>query len=745
MADYDAEPVGAAETASSMERTSQGIVRRWMSELDMADRAEKDWRTEAQDIWRKYEAHKTRANAFNILWSNTDTLLPAVFNSLPVPDVRRRFRDADPVGKAASEIIERTQSYDLDQYDAWKIATDATLDMLLPGRGIVRVRYLPLMSGDKVLDETVQWEHVQWDDFRHGPGKRWDDVRWVAFRHEMSRDTVTETFGPEWAEKLTYADAESADELERKDQRELFQTTVLWEIWDKDQRRTLFVAPCYKEAPVSAQDDPLGLTGFFPVPRPAYAVSQSRSLTPVPLYRLYKEQARELDRVSSRINKIVEALKVRGAYAASQTELGQVIEASDNQMVPIENLSGLADMGGLDKAIWIMPIDKLERVLQALYISREQIKQTIYEITGISDIIRGSTSASETATAQKLKSEWGTMRLQKMQKEVQRLLRDAMRLQAEIYSQRYDMQRFSAITGIQLPTAEQKAQMQAMMQRAAQQAQMTGQPPPQPPREMQEMLRKPTWEDVIQLLRTDGLRQYRIDIETDSTVKEVLQSDMMGLAEVTEAIGQLMAGAAPAIQAGMLPVEVPKEIALAIARRARLGTAVEDALDSIEAPPVGMSDPKQQLQELFDNFVATQSQKVAKDQMAQQQQQAGLQQYDAAIQQTLGQVAQVGQGAAVGLQQITEQQAQQQQVLAALVQAVQEMSSQDQGTRGQVQQTMGAAVEQFTAAAQAVLSGVQNMTATMQSVVEAVSKPKQVTFERDSKTNRIVGATATLQ
>jgi len=434
-------------------------------------------------------------------------------------------------------------------------------------------------------------------------------------------------------------------------------------------------------------------------------------------------------------------LKVRGAYAASQTELGQVIEASDNQMVPIENLSGLADMGGLDKAIWIMPIDKLERVLQALYISREQIKQTIYEITGISDIIRGSTSASETATAQKLKSEWGTMRLQRMQKEVQRLLRDAMRLQAEIYSQRYDMQRFSAITGIQLPTAEQKAQMQAMMQRAAQQAQMTGQPPPQPPREMQEMLRKPTWEDVIQLLRTDGLRQYRIDIETDSTVKEVLQSDMMGLAEVTEAIGQLMAGAAPAIQAGMLPVEVPKEIALAIARRARLGTAVEDALDSIEAPEMN----QQQLQQMFDQFVATQSQKVAKDQMAQQQQQAGLQQYDAAIQQTLGQVAQVGQGAAVGLQQITEQQAQQQQVLAALVQAVQEMSSQDQGTRGQVQQTMGAAVEQFTAAAQAVLSGVQNMTATMQSVVEAVSEPKQVTFERDSKTNRIVGATATLQ
>lgn len=739
--DYDGGSVGAAETAASMERTPQGVVRRWLSELDMAERAEKEWRDEALDIWAKYDAKKTRANAFNILWSNTDTLLPAVFNSLPVPDVRRRFRDADPVGKAASEIIERTQSYELDQYDAEKVAQDAVLDMLLPGRGVVRVRYLPTMDGDKVLDELVPWEHVQWDGFRHGPGKRWDDVRWVAFSHDMNRDTVAETFGPEWAGKLEYAEAEKAEILGEKQQRELFQTTRVWEIWDKDQRRVLFIAPCYKEGPVMEQGDPLSLTGFFPMSRPAMAVSQSRCLTPIPLYRLYKEQARELDRVSARINKIVDALKVRGAYAASQTELAQVIEAGDNQMVPIQNLSGLADMGGLDKAIWIMPIDKLQAVLQSLYISREQIKQTIYEITGISDIIRGSTSASETATAQKLKSEWGTMRLQKMQKEIQRLLRDTMRLQAEIYAQKYDQARFAAITGVQLPTQQQKMQMQAMMQQAAQQAQMTGQPPAAPPPEMQNMMRKPSWEEVIQLLQTDGLRQYRIDIETDSTVKDVLRADLMGLAEVTEAIGQLMAGAAPAVQSGMLPIEVPKEVALAIARRARLGTAVEDALDKIEDTSVN----QQQLQQMFSDFVKTEGSKVAQQQQAQQQQAQGLQQYDQAIQQTLSQVAQVGQGAAVGLQQISQQQAQQQQVLAALVQAVQSMSATDQGTRGQVQQSIGGAVEQFTGAAQAVLAGFEQMTATMQAVVEAVSKPKRIDFERDQKTSRITSATATLQ
>ena len=106
MADYDAEPVGAAETASSMERTSQGIVRRWMSELDMADRAEKDWRTEAQDIWRKYEAHKTRANAFNILWSNTDTLLPALRDG--VEKAGRRLDELDT-------LMEMKVSFDTDR------------------------------------------------------------------------------------------------------------------------------------------------------------------------------------------------------------------------------------------------------------------------------------------------------------------------------------------------------------------------------------------------------------------------------------------------------------------------------------------------------------------------------------------------------------------------------------------------------------------------------------------------------
>ena len=78
-------------------------------------------------------------------------------------------------------------------------------------------------------------------------------------------------------------------------------------------------------------------------------------------------------------------------------------------------------------------------------------------------------------------------------------------------------------------------------------------------------------------LRSDELRQYRVDVETDSTVQETVDRDLAGLREVIGAVGELFAG----VQAGV-PGDVAKEVALAVARRARMGGAVEDALDQFQ-------------------------------------------------------------------------------------------------------------------------------------------------------------------
>lgn len=614
-------------TADDIEGTPQGIVRRWVAELNLSSKDEDDWRKEAEKIHEQYDAKKTTANSFNILWSNTETLAPAVYNSTPEPDVRRRFRDADPIGKVASTVLERALSYQVDDYDFDYEVNDVVLDALLAGRGVARIKYepqfvqvtpegvqpavpagayqeqqqsdpaaagglsaAPSQEGEvpataapyeKLVGQQAECCHVQWDHFRRGPGKRWRDVTWVAFYHEFTQEMALEKFGPEIAKALKYEQGAGTERVsDDKQTREIFKVCVVWEIWDKDKRRVLFIAPTYKHSPCFTTDDPLRLRGFFPLPRPVYAIRNSRSLVPRPLFKQYEQQARELDSVSARINKIVKAIKVRGLYASHIKEAADLLDAADNAMLPIENPAMIAENGGLDKLVWILPLDKLAATLEYLYAARDQIKQAIYEISGIADILRGATNPNETLGAQQLKSQWGSLRIQKLQREIQRFCRDLYRLKAEVISQEFTAEQLAAMTNIQLPDAQQKQQAQMQMQQAAMQAQMSGQEPPPPDPAVEEMLSKPTWEEIIELLRSDEMRQYRVDIETDSTVADALNQDMQGLAEVLQQVSAIMGGVAQG-----LPMDVAKNVALAVVRRARLGSAVEDALEALQQPP----------------------------------------------------------------------------------------------------------------------------------------------------------------
>ncbi len=109
-------------------------------------------------------------------------------------------------------------------------------------------------------------------------------------------------------------------------------------------------------------------------------------------------------------------------------------------------------------------------------------------------------------------------------------------------------------------------------------------PPQALTQEQLDMLNKPTWEEVDVLLKNNVHRNFRIDVETDSTVADSIDSDMAGLKDVLAGITQFTQGVGPAIQSGAFPAEAAKEIIMTIARRAKLGTAVEDALDKIKAP-----------------------------------------------------------------------------------------------------------------------------------------------------------------
>lgn len=648
----DITPIGEDEASST---NGSEEFQSWLTELEYARKREEDWRKEAKRVTAIYEAEEKDEFQFNILYSNTETLAPALYNQLPSADVQRRFRDPDPLALIGCKVSERVLDFLMDSNDEDFASFDdlvrqAVLEALVPGRGLIRLKYAADISlvvkpktaqltpqpeegqepqgqdadptddpqaTEKVVYETIVGEEVPWDRFLHGYAKTWSRVPWCSIEHFMPRDELIQNFGEEVGKKipLTIEPSSNEDDEASKDGGAVANAQGaklghVYEIWDKVKRRVIFLAPAYKEGFVKEVEDPLKLHGFYPWPRPMTFVMKIKDMCPRPLYAFYEEQAQELNTCTTRINKTLRALKVRGFYDGTLDGLDKLFDAADNTLIPAENVSAMQQGQTLEKAIWLMPLDKLISVLQQLFLARTQIKQTIYEITGISDILRGQGAASETATAQNIKNQWGTLRLQRLQKEVQRYVRDCLRIMAEIAFAKFSIETLSKMTGLDYPTNDQKAQAQAQLQQLQQMGQQIqaqqpppapqqpGQPPaPPPPPDprlqqiqqqmgpLQQTLAKPSWEDILTLMRSDLYRRFRVDIETNSTVTAEATEDKQNVGEFMQALTQFMHAIMPAVQEGFLPFDAAKAMLLSMSRLYRFGTEVEDELEAMQQPP----------------------------------------------------------------------------------------------------------------------------------------------------------------
>jgi hypothetical protein len=640
----DSPLVETLEQPSDLGRSPEAIARRWKLELKLADKRESVWRKKVSEIYKLYTPETPATNSFNILWTNTETLRQAVYNSLPEPDARRRYSDEDLLGKATGEVLTRALNFSIDTNDFNACIQGDVLTMLLGGRAVSRECYVPDIKsiGEKAeydeestelaVDnyEQIEWEQsvtkrVQHEDFRIlCAAKTWEEVTAIGFKHRFTREDNVEKFGEEIGKKIPLDSADDEDVKKSKDAGDLFKTAEVWEIWNKDDKEVIWICPTFP-TPCKVQDDPLELQGFFPIPRPLYAIENDSTLVPAALYTQYEQQAKELNNISKRINKIIEALKVRGVYDATMTELSELMKAGDNELVAAANVTAMVERGGIDKAIWMMPIQDAALVIRELYTQRDQTKQIIYEITGISDIMRAASDPQETFGAQKIKTQWGTQRLQRLQKEVQRYIRDLIRLKAEIISEKFQMETLEAMTLVKLPhqaeVEQQQQQMLMQYQQQAQQAMQQGQQPPPPP----QMPETVTWEQVSQTLQNDATRSYRIDIETDSTLSASQDSDMEGMQQLLAGITSFIQGIGPAVQQGAVPIEAVKEIILAITRRAKMGSAVEDALQKMKQPEPEADPNAGKLEAEQAKLQATQQLEQFKAQLQDQQHQRQLQ------------------------------------------------------------------------------------------------------------------------
>lgn len=620
----------SVETPADFGEGEAAKVAYWIAQCDLAEKEVDDFWKRGDRVVKRYRDERAPnrgkgSGKFNILWANVETLMPVLYAKVPKPDVSPRWVDTkEGTSRLASTILERGLSYFVECSDFDATMQAAVKDRLLPGIGIARVRYVPtygdpikteLMENPdteaepeddeaeerEVVSETISFDYVHWKDFLWSPARRWEEVSWVRFRSYLTRQELEERF-PDCGKDIPLdyspknAAGKSGDEVP-----DLFKKAVVWEIWNRAEKKVLWVAPSYKESILDEMDDPLHLKSFFPCPKPLFATTTTEKMTPVPDYIEYQDQAIELDNITARIDALTRALKVTGVYAAAEkSEIQQLLsEDMENRLIPVEDWAALGSKGGLEGAILWLPIDTIQKVLQGLYEARERVKQVIYEVTGLSDIIRGQTKATETATAQQLKAQYGSIRVQNSQKEVARFGRDLLRLAAEILSEQFAPEAITEITGLpELPEPVPPPDQQAVVaaQAGDPQAQQAVQQQGEAFQQYQMVVQKKQQEFMaaVELLKNEPLRNYRVEIEADSTIAADENAEKQARAEYITAVGTFMTQAQPLVQAMPQSGALVAEMLKFVTHGFRAGRPLQEAIDAFADQISKLPPPQQQ-------------------------------------------------------------------------------------------------------------------------------------------------------
>ena len=538
-----------------MDGLLQPKLDRYLRIIGQYDNEFAKWMARTKKIIKRYRDDTrgqtlTESAKFNILWSNVQTLKPAVYAKLPKADISRRFGDNDPVGRVAAQLVERAIDFEIEHYPDYRSTMAyAVEDRFLGGRGTAWVRYEPHTAPIGIEDdgvsitpdieqgegappnlERIEYEcapvdYVHWRDFGHSPARTWEEVgqvwRWVF----MTREALVERFGEDVARRIPLDSGPEPLNAYNENKR-LYNRAKICELWDKETEKVYWFSKGMPEI-IDERDDPLGLEGFFPCPKPLYATTTSDTLVPVPDFVLYQDQAMELDILSDRIDGLVKALRVRGVYDSSQPALQRLMtEGDNNALIPVDKWMAFSEKGGLKGSIDLLPLDTLANALLQCYRAREDIKSQIYEITGISDIIRGTSFASETATAQQIKGQYAGLRLRSMQEDVALFASELIRLKAQVMCMKYQPETILAYAAAQQMTpADQQLIPQA-----------------------------------LELLRNKPLRNFRVDIAADSLVMLDENQNKQDRMQFLQAFGGFLAQALPVGQASPQMVPMMMEL-----------------------------------------------------------------------------------------------------------------------------------------------------------------------------------------
>lgn len=488
---------------------------KWLKKISKAEKNYKEYHELIKKIREYYKNEKD--NKHNIFWSSIETLKPFLYFKQPKPYVERKEKTSDAIASTACKIVEKALEWDLSQFDFDGVIKYVRNDFLLSGMGLCYEKYTPTfkkilqevavekdgvlaveqVQADILDSEKVETLYIDPEDFIADSEKVgiWEDCTWVARRIHMTREDVVKQFGDKVKQFLIIDDEEDP----KKD-------TKVYQVWDKTDRRILYVSEDCPEF-LRVDEDILKVDGFFPFPKPIFATTTNDSLIPVPDYSQIESMLKELDGITSRMSKIMQALKISGAYDNSFPELKNILN-KDITLVSLSDFKKLRESGGISGVIDFMPIEQYVASLQVLAERRQDLTQQIYEITGVSDIMRGNSDPNETATAVTKKTNFGTLRNQDRQNDMQRFITDLLKIKAEMICEQFSPETLAGFVKNEDPNLVMQA---------------------------------------IELLKTDKMRDMVLGIETDTSFNQ--SEDMQKISDAITLIHTMITNAFQVVSA----------------------------------------------------------------------------------------------------------------------------------------------------------------------------------------------------
>ena len=594
----------------------------WLNLLQEAEDVFDNWHTRCDNIDKKYAnidrlVDLARAKEFQMFWANLEVIKPAIYAKAPVPVVVPKFKDRRPVYQAASEVMERccTVAFDLAEIDElMKLIRD---DLAMNDRGVAWVRY---ESAGPHYSERVCIDFKNRRDFLHSVARNWREVSWVAAASYLTQAQARARFRKYSGDEYTRAEYrvdKDSKQIGGADKRE---RAKFWEIWDKASRRVVWVAHGCENI-LDEADPHLDLRNFFPCPKPAYGTVQRGSLVPVPDVLQYSDQLDEIDLLTGKIHALSEVLECKGFYPAGGGEVAQAIETAvttntpGRLLIPISNWASFGNMK--DPVLW-MPIEQIATTITALVAMRKQVIDDIYQIMGLSDIMRGDTDPNETLGAQQIKSQNGSARVRDKQQELARMAKDLVEITSEIITEKFQPETIIDMSQTTLPTQQMQQQqvmqiqqqlMQAQQQMMQMQQQQAQQPPPQqapggqppPPggdpmaaqigqiqqqmqmgmAEIDKIKQQPNIEQVLQFLGDNRAKAFTLDIETDSTIVADEQAEKAARTEFVQMLGGLLPQLSQMISTAPETINVCGEILKFSTGAFRAGRTLDASIDEL--------------------------------------------------------------------------------------------------------------------------------------------------------------------